>query len=173
MSLSGIAIAIGTLVDMGIVMTENAYRHLIIHAEDIKKGLKTRLEVVFGAASEVGSAVMTAVLTTVVSFLAVFALESQEGKLFKPLAYTKTFVLLASVVVALTLTPVLALYFLKGRLRPPEENPLVKGLQHYYENILRWVLNHRTTFLIIPAIIFIASLAFILPKDIVALLVFS
>lgn len=172
MSLSGIAIAIGTLVDMGIIMTENAYRHLIIHAEDIKKGLKTRLDVVFGAASEVGSAVMTAVLTTVVSFLAVFALESQEGKLFSPLAYTKTFALLASVVVALTLTPVLALYFLKGRLRPPEENPLVKRLQHRYEKILRWCLNHRVTFLLIPAIVLITSLAFIFPKDIVSISIF-
>jgi Cu(I)/Ag(I) efflux system membrane protein CusA/SilA len=172
MSLSGIAIAIGTLVDMGIIMTENAYRRLIIHAEDIKKGLKTRLEVVFAAASEVGSAVMTAVLTTVVSFLAVFALESQEGKLFNPLAYTKTLVLLASVVVALTLTPVLALYFLKGRLRPPEENPLVKGLQHYYEKILRWCLNHRVTFLLIPATVLITSLAFIFPKDIVSISIF-
>lgn len=172
MSLSGIAIAIGTLVDMGIIMTENAYRRLIIHADEIKQGIKTRLEVVFGAASEVGSAVITAILTTVVSFLAVFALEAQEGKLFKPLAYTKTFVLLASVVVALTLTPVLALYFLKGRLRPPEENPLVKTLQHYYEKILRWCLNHRTTFLLIPAAVLFTSLAFILPKDIIALVVF-
>src|SRR3989338_3123169 len=172
MSLSGIAIAIGTLVDMGIIMTENAYRHLIIHAEEIKKGLKTRLDVVFGAASEVGSAVMTAVLTTVVSFLAVFALESQEGKLFNPLAYTKTLVLLASVVVALTLTPVLALYFLKGRLRPPEENPLVNTLQHHYEKILRWCLNHRVTFLLIPAIVLITSLAFIFPKNIVSISIF-
>lgn len=158
MSLSGIAIAIGTLVDMAIVMTENSYRHLIMHAEDIKKGIKTRLDVVFGAASEVGSAVLTAVLTTVVSFLAVFALESQEGKLFKPLAYTKTFVLLASVVVALTLIPVLSLYFLKGRLRPPEENPLVRILQKNYEKVLRWCLNHRRAFLSIPAIILITSL---------------
>jgi len=172
MSLSGIAIAIGTLVDMGIVMTENAYRRLIIHAEEIKKGLKTRLDVVFGAASEVGSSILTAILTTVVSFLAVFALEAQEGKLFKPLAYTKTFTLLASVTVALTLTPVLALYFLKGRLRPPEENMLVKTLQHYYEKILRWCLNHRVAFLLIPAVVLITSLAFILPKDIISLVVF-
>jgi Cu(I)/Ag(I) efflux system membrane protein CusA/SilA len=172
MSLSGIAIAIGTLVDMGIVMTENAYRRLIIHAEEIKKGLKTRLDVVFGAASEVGSSILTAILTTVVSFLAVFALEAQEGKLFKPLAYTKTFTLLASVTVALTLTPVLALYFLKGRLRPPEENMLVKTLQYYYEKILRWCLNHRVAFLLIPAVVLITSLAFILPKDIISGVVF-
>jgi Cu(I)/Ag(I) efflux system membrane protein CusA/SilA len=173
MSLSGIAIAIGTLVDMGVVMTENTYRRLIIHADEIKQGIKTRLEVVFDAASEVGSAVMTAILTTVVSFLAVFALEAQEGKLFKPLAYTKTFTLLASVVVALTLTPVLAMYFLKGRLRPPEENPLVRIMHRYYEKILRWCLNHRVAFLLLPAVVLFTSLAFILPKDIISLVVFS
>ena len=158
MSLSGIAIAIGTLVDMGIIMTENAYRNLLIHADEIKNGVKTRLEVIFNAASEVGSAVITAVLTTVVSFLAVFALEAQEGKLFKPLAYTKTFALLASVIVALTLIPVLSMYFLKGKLRSPEENPLVRILQGNYEKVLRWCLNHRTIFLSIPVIIFVGSL---------------
>jgi copper/silver efflux system protein len=173
MSLSGIAIAIGTLVDMGIIMTENAYRNLIIHADEIKKGIKSRLEVIFNAASEVGSAVLTAVLTTVVSFLAVFALEAQEGKLFKPLAYTKTFALLASVVVALTLVPVLSLYFLKGKLRSPEENPLVRSLQRNYEKVLRWCLDHRIAFLLIPAVILITSLSFILPKDIISLIIFA
>lgn len=158
MSLSGIAIAIGTLVDMGIVMTENAYRRLITHAEDIKNKIKTRLDVVFGAASEVGSAVITAILTTVVSFFPVFALESQEGKLFHPLAWTKTLALLASVVIALTLTPVLCLYGLKGRLREPDENPLVRNLHKYYEKILRWVLDNRIKFLIIPATVLIGSL---------------
>lgn len=173
MSLSGIAIAIGTLVDMGIVMTENAYRHLIISAEDIKNGIKSRLEVVFGAAREVGSAIVTAILTTVVSFIAVFALQAQEGKLFKPLAFTKTFTLLASVVVALTLVPVLSMYLLKGKLRPPDENHLVKILHRYYEKVLRWCLGHRVSFLIIPALILISSLPFILPRDIVSLVVFS
>ncbi|RJP29572.1 MAG: efflux RND transporter permease subunit [Candidatus Omnitrophota bacterium] len=171
-SLSGIAIAIGTLVDMGIVMTENIYRRLIEYSDDIKKGVKSRLDVVFKASSEVGSAVITAILTTVVSFLAVFALEAQEGKLFKPLAYTKTFTLLASVTVALTLTPVLCMYLLKGRLRAPEENILVKILQRNYEKVLRWCLNHRVTFLLIPAVLLITSIPFILPKDITSLAVF-
>src|SRR3989338_7823747 len=157
MSLSGIAIAIGTLVDMGIVMTENTYRRLIVHADDIKNKIKTKLDVVFGAASEIGSAVMTAILTTVVSFFPVFALESQEGKLFHPLAWTKTLALLASVVIALTLTPVLSLYGLKGRLREPDENPLVKNLHKYYEKILRWVLNNRIKFLIIPGTVLVGS----------------
>ncbi len=172
MSLSGIAIAIGALVDMGIIMTENSYRHLLLEKDAITRGQKSRLDVIYSAASEVGSAVMTAILTTVVSFFPVFALEAQEGKLFHPLAWTKTLVLLASVVIALTLTPVLCLYGLKGRLREPEENPLVKKLQNRYEIILRWVLDHRTTFLLIPWTAFIGSLPFVIPKNIIAFLIF-
>ena len=172
MSLSGVAIAIGALVDMGIVMTENVYRHLIMAKDDILAGLKTRLDVAFEAASEVGSAVLTAVLTTVVSFIPVFALEAQEGKLFHPLAWTKTLVLLASVVIALTLTPVLCLYLLKGKLRLPEENILVKKLQSVYEKVLRWVLAHRVRFLLIPWAIFVSSLPFIIPKGAISFLIF-
>ncbi len=102
-ALSGIAIAIGTIVDMGIVLVENILKHLENAGPD-----DNRLEVVLRAGSEVGSAVLTAILTTVVSFLPVFTLEGAEGKLFKPLAYTKTFALLASVVVALTILPAAA-----------------------------------------------------------------
>jgi Cu(I)/Ag(I) efflux system membrane protein CusA/SilA len=108
MSLAGIAIAIGTLVDMGVIMTENIYRHLT-EAD----GSKSRLEVVYDAAVEVGSAILTAVSTTIISFIPVFTMESQEGKLFKPLAWTKTFCLFASIIVALTLVPVLCNLFLK------------------------------------------------------------
>ncbi|MBU4443804.1 efflux RND transporter permease subunit, partial [bacterium] len=96
-ALSGIAIAIGTIVDMGIVVSENMLRHL--NEADEKDN---KLNVLFRAASEVGSAVLTAVSTTVVSFLPVFTMEAAEGKLFKPLAYTKTFALIASVIFALT-----------------------------------------------------------------------
>src|SRR3989338_7081930 len=172
MSISGIAIAIGALVDMGIIMTENTYRRLITEKDEITSGRKSRLEVVFGAASEVGSAVMTAILTTVVSFIPVFALEAQEGKLFHPLAWTKTLVLLASVVIALTLTPVLCLYGLKGRLREPDENILVKRLHGLYEKVLRWVLNNRTKFLLIPWSVFTLSLPFIIPRTTVSFIVF-
>ena len=99
-ALSGIVIAIGTIVDMGIVICENILRHLQIAKPD-----EPRLEVVHRAASEVGGAVLTAVLTTVVSFLPVFTMIGAEGKLFKPLAYTKTFALVASIVLALTVLP--------------------------------------------------------------------
>jgi len=110
-ALSGIAIAIGTMVDMGIVLSENILRHLGRAGPD-----ERRLDVVFRGASEVGSAVLTAVLTTVVSFLPVFTMEAAEGRLFKPLAFTKTFALLASVVVALCVIPPMAhLMFVRRR----------------------------------------------------------
>jgi copper/silver efflux system protein len=105
-ALSGIAIAIGTMVDMGIVVTENILKHLEKASPD-----ENGLEVVFRATSEVGGAVLTAVSTTIVSFLPVFTMEAAEGKLFKPLAFTKSFALLASVIVALTIIPPLAHIF--------------------------------------------------------------
>ena len=102
-ALSGIAIAIGTIVDMGIVLTENILRRL-----DESEGGERRLEVVYRASTEVGGAVLTAVATTVVGFLPVFTMVAAEGKLFKPLAYTKTFALVASIIIALTILPTIA-----------------------------------------------------------------
>jgi Cu(I)/Ag(I) efflux system membrane protein CusA/SilA len=102
-ALSGIAIAIGTMVDMGIIICENILKHLEVSSPD-----ENRLEVIYRATSEVGGAVLTAVATTVVGFLPVFTMVAAEGKLFKPLAFTKTFALIASVIVALTIIPPLA-----------------------------------------------------------------
>ncbi len=107
-ALSGIAIAIGTIVDMGIVVTENIIRHL----EKAKENTK---EVIFKAVSEVGGAVLTAVSTTVISFLPVFTMMGAEGKLFKPLAYTKTFALIASIIIALTILPAMAHLLLRKK----------------------------------------------------------
>lgn len=107
MSLGGIAIAIGTMVDMGIILTENIVRHL--DAERAAGGNKPLKEIVYEAAREIGSAVTTAILMTVIAFLPVFALEGAEGKLFRPLAYTKTFALLGSLLVAILILPSLAL----------------------------------------------------------------
>ena len=127
-ALSGIVIAIGTIVDMGIVICENILKHLDASEQRAESGERGRgngstpqapsstLEIVHRAASEVGSAVLTAVLTTIVSFLPVFTMIGAEGKLFKPLAFTKTFALLASIILALTVLPVLAYtFFNKGR----------------------------------------------------------
>jgi len=110
-SLSGIAIAIGTIVDMGIIITENILRHMGEAAPE-----DNRLEVVYRASSEVGGAVLTAVSTTIVGFLPVFAMTGAEGKLFRPLAFTKTFCLIGSIIVALTIIPAGAHILLAGRI---------------------------------------------------------
>lgn len=110
-ALSGIAIAIGTIVDMGIVLCENVLRHLQKADPD-----EPRMPIIFRACAEVGGAVLTAVMTTIISFLPVFAMEGAEGKLFKPLAYTKTFALIASVLIALTVLPPLIHLLFKKRL---------------------------------------------------------
>ncbi|MHC4645493.1 MAG: efflux RND transporter permease subunit [Planctomycetota bacterium] len=124
-ALSGIAIAIGTMVDMGIVICENILRHLDEAAPD-----EDKLEVVFKGASEVGGAVLTAVSTTVVGFLPVFTMTGPEGKLFKPLAFTKTFALIASVIVALTIIPPAAhiLFTRKAGLKRAKRYMLPGGL---------------------------------------------
>ncbi len=111
-ALSGIAIAIGTMVDMGIVITENIYKHL-----QKAEASESRFVVVYRASTEVGSAVVTAVATTIVSFLPVFTMEAAEGKLFKPLAYTKTFALIASVIVAIMIIPPMAQLLFTGKVQ--------------------------------------------------------
>ncbi|MCB1053558.1 MAG: efflux RND transporter permease subunit, partial [Acidobacteria bacterium] len=110
-ALSGIAIAIGTMVDVGIVIMENIVKHLESNPRNVRLA-------VFDASSEVGSAVITAVATTVLSFLPIFSMEGAEGKLFKPLAYTKTFALMASILIALTLIPPLAVVFFRLSKKP-------------------------------------------------------
>lgn len=113
MSLAGIAIAIGTMVDMGIVITENIHRHLTERPPNI-----SRRKAIHDATTEVAGAVFTAISTTVVSFLPVFLLTDQEGKLFRPLAWTKSFALASALIVSITLVPVMAHYFLRpGRVR--------------------------------------------------------
>jgi len=128
-ALSGIAIAIGTIVDMGIVICENILKHLDKADQD-----ENRLEVVFRATKEVGSAILTAVATTVVSFLPVFAMEAAEGKLFRPLAFTKTFALVGSIIVALFIIPSLAnlLFTLKFK-----KNLLPSNIQDRFKRLIR------------------------------------
>lgn len=111
-ALSGIAIAIGTMVDMGVILSENMLKHM-----DERDPDESLLEVIFRATSEVASAVLTAVLTTIVSFLPVFTMVASEGKLFRPLAYTKTFALVASIILAITVLPAFAHWFFSIRVR--------------------------------------------------------
>jgi Cu(I)/Ag(I) efflux system membrane protein CusA/SilA len=142
MSLAGIAIAIGVLVDAGIVVTENAFRQIE------RKGIDTRdrhavIEAVREASHLVGRPVFFSMAIIVLAFVPVFALTGQEGKLFHPLAYTKTFAVLAATVLAVTLVPVLCTYLLAGRLHPEEANPVMRGLRRLYRPILDAALAHR------------------------------
>ncbi|MHC4931417.1 MAG: efflux RND transporter permease subunit [Planctomycetota bacterium] len=204
MSLTGIAIAIGTMVDMGIVMTENIYRAL---AE--RKGRKRR-EVIEEAALEVAPALATAIATTIVSFVPIFFLTDMEGKLFRPLAWTKTFALAAAAISGVLVIPVLCRIFLRDegsprsregvarwgsvaiallfgwlaaragwlglrgwiagplafgaaywivrrlareRLTPVESNPISRGVAATYERALRWILEHKAAFFVVPVFI--------------------
>ena len=135
-ALSGIVIAIGTIVDMGIVICENILKHLDQADPD-----EPRLEVVHRAASEVGSAVLTAVMTTIVSFLPVFTMIGAEGKLFKPLAFTKTFALLASIILALTVLPPLAHALFCPKERRNEGKWVINALLIVAGILLAWKLS--------------------------------
>ena len=149
MSLSGLVIAIGTMVDMGIIMTENIYGHL---QKERPQSLDERLKTIYEASVEVGPAILTAVLTTVITFIPVFALESAEGKLFLPLAWAKTLAMIGSVIVALFLIPVLSFFLLTKELPKIEENKMSLLIQKIYRPILVKVLNYRKQFLILPLV---------------------
>ncbi|MFZ8933849.1 MAG: efflux RND transporter permease subunit [Bacteriovoracaceae bacterium] len=150
MSLAGLVISIGSMVDMGIIMTENIYTHLS-EKPNLKKD--ERLKVIIKAAQEVSPPIMIAILTIIVTFLPVFGLEGSEGKLFHPLAYAKTLAMIGSSLVALVLIPALASFFLKGELRPIEKNKVATSILRFYRPVLKWVLDNRGRFLILPLII--------------------
>ncbi|HET6273708.1 MAG TPA: CusA/CzcA family heavy metal efflux RND transporter [Bacteroidota bacterium] len=146
MSLGGIAIAIGVIVDASIVLVENAYRN-VAEAQE-KKGTLTNedfIEISIVSAKQVGPSIFFAVAIMVVSFLPVFLLEGQEGKLFRPLAFTKTFVLAGSAIIAITLVPMLMTMLTRGKFRSQERNPITRVLNRLYAPIIHWVLKHRKT----------------------------
>jgi Cu(I)/Ag(I) efflux system membrane protein CusA/SilA len=145
MSLGGIAIAIGVIVDASIVLVENAYRN-VARAQAAASGELSRQEMIdisILSAKQVGPAIFFSVLIMVVSFLPVFLLEGQEGKLFRPLAFTKTFVLLGSAIIGVTLVPVLMTLLTRGKFRTEEQNPVTRVLNGLYDPIIRWVLDHK------------------------------
>ena len=155
MSLSGLVIAIGSMVDMGIIMTENIYSHL---AEKPEASHHERIDLIIKAAREVGPAILTAVATTIVTFLPVFGLEGSEGKLFGPLAWAKTLAMFGSVVVAIILVPALSAYFLKGRLKPIEKNKVSRRIVKFYKPLLKWMLDHRKFFFVFPSILILLGI---------------
>jgi Cu(I)/Ag(I) efflux system membrane protein CusA/SilA len=140
MSLGGIAIAIGTMVDASIIMVENAMKRLEEWEKGGRKG--SQEEVILRAAKEVGPSLFFTLLVITAGFIPVFALTGQSGKLFSPLAYTKTFSMLFAASLAVTLTPVLMVLFLKGKVLTEEQNPLNRWLYRLYGPVALWVLGH-------------------------------
>jgi Cu(I)/Ag(I) efflux system membrane protein CusA/SilA len=138
MSLGGIAIAIGAMIDGAIVMIENAHKHL----ERAEPG-KPRTQIIIDAAKEVGPALFFSLLIITVSFMPIFTLESQEGRLFGPLAFTKTFSMAAAAILSVTLVPVLMLLFVRGRIIPEQKNPINRALIWLYRPIIKGVLKAR------------------------------
>ncbi len=139
MSLGGIAIAVGAMIDAAIVMIENAHKHL----ERAPPG-KPRVEILVEAASEVGPALFFSLLIITVSFLPIFTLESQEGRLFGPLAFTKTFAMAAAAFLSVTLVPALMVIFVRGRIVPEHKNPINRALIWAYRPVIRGVLKAKT-----------------------------
>ena len=146
MSLGGIAIAIGVIVDASIVLVENAYRN-VARAQETKGELTTQefIEISILSAKQVGPAIFYSVAIMVISFLPVFLLEGQEGKLFRPLAFTKTFVLAGSAIIAITLVPMLMTFLNRGKFRTEGQNPVTRVLNRIYAPVIHWVLRWRKT----------------------------
>jgi len=155
MSLGGIAIAIGAMVDAVIVMIENQHRHLQQHGAQITP--EQRWRIVADAAIEVGPALFFSLLIIALSFVPMFALEAQEGRLFKPLAYTKTWAMVAAAGIAITLGPVLMGYLVRGRIRPEQDNPVNRMLLSGYRPLLQTALRHPGITLLITALLLLSA----------------
>jgi Cu(I)/Ag(I) efflux system membrane protein CusA/SilA len=145
MSLGGLALAIGVLIDAAIVMVENGYKHLaersgLAPGEELTEA--KRRTILLTSAKQVGPALFYSLIIILVSFLPVFLLEAQEGRMFRPLAWTKTMALVFSSLLSITLVPVLMPIFIRGRLRPESENPAARVTQAMYLPVLRWCLHH-------------------------------
>jgi copper/silver efflux system protein len=145
MSLGGLALAIGVLIDAAIVMVENGYKHLaersgLTPGEELSDA--RRRSILVGAAKQVGPALFYSLIIILVSFLPVFLLEAQEGRMFRPLAWTKTMALVFSSLLSITLVPVLMPIFIRGRLRPESQNPAARATHALYLPVLHWCLRH-------------------------------
>jgi copper/silver efflux system protein len=171
MSLGGLALAIGVLVDAAIVMVENGYRQLSerpasgaepdgevnLSKTSAKTLERERVAILINAAKQVGPALFFSLVIIVVSFLPVFLLEAQEGRMFRPLAWTKTLAVGSSSLLAITLVPILMVIFIKGKLRPESENPLSRLTQAIYLPVLRLCLKYRKTTLLLNLVFLVVT----------------
>ncbi len=151
MSLGGIAIAIGAMIDAAIIMIENAHKHL-----EHDTGAKPRREIMIEAAQEVGPSLFFSLLIITVSFLPIFTLEAQEGRLFRPLAFTKTFAMGFAALMSVLVVPYLMVLFIRGRIAPEEKNPINRFLIWAYHPFVKFVLRHRAVTLL-GAVLLMAS----------------
>jgi Cu(I)/Ag(I) efflux system membrane protein CusA/SilA len=158
MSLGGIAIAIGVLVDAGIVVTENVIRHAEAYAEEHGEYRSKITQITLEATKLVGRPIFYAMTIIILAFIPVFALVGMEGKLFHPLAFTKTFAMVGSTIIAVTLVPVLCTYLIRGKLHREEANPVMHFLQRLYKPALTWALKHRITTLAAASALFIFAM---------------
>ncbi|MFQ5441588.1 MAG: efflux RND transporter permease subunit [Thermodesulfobacteriota bacterium] len=152
MSLGGIAIAIGAMIDGSIVMIENAHKHLERDA-----GKKDHWRIIMDSAREVGPALFFSLLIITFSFIPVFTLEAQEGRLFSPLAFTKTYSMAASALLAVTIVPVLMGYFIKGRIIPEEKNPVNRALIFLYRPVVNLVLRFKVGFILLSVVVLVLT----------------
>lgn len=160
MSLGGIAIAIGVMVDASLVMVENAHKHIERAGSRLGRALQKdeRVEAVLDAAKEVGPSLFFSLLIVTVSFLPVFTLEQVEGRLFLPLALTKTFSMAASAILAVTLVPALMVVFIKGNIRSEERNPIARFFIRTYRPVIRWTLKHPLPVLAVGFLLLVGTL---------------
>lgn len=160
MSLGGIAIAVGAMVDAAVVMIENAHKHLERWAHDhpgaALKG-EARWKVVTDAAAEVGPALFFSLVIITLSFVPVFTLQAQEGRLFAPLAFTKTYAMAAAAILSVTLVPVLMGYLIRGRIPAEQDNPINRGLTRAYRPALDWVMDKPKTTLVVAVLAFVTT----------------
>lgn len=152
MSLGGIAIAIGVMVDASVVMVENAHKHL-----ERDGGRRPHAEIMSAAAREVGPALFYSLVIITVSFLPVFGLTQESGRLFRPLAYTKTFAMAFSSILAVTVIPVLMTIFIRGRIPGQDRNPLARALMRVYRPVIEAVLRNRVATLSVAAAVVVAT----------------
>ncbi|MEW5842753.1 MAG: efflux RND transporter permease subunit [Bacteroidota bacterium] len=142
MSLGGIAIAIGAMVDAAIIMIENAHKHIEHDMLKPPEQRRERWQLIIEAAKEVGPSLFYSLLVITVSFIPIFTMEAQEGKLFQPLAFTKTYAMAAAAILSITLVPVLMGYWIRGNIKPEEKNPINKFLIKIYHPVVNFVIKH-------------------------------
>jgi copper/silver efflux system protein len=160
MSLMGIAIAIGVLVDAGIVITENCFRQI---EREGQRGGKPRplIDSVRDATKMIGRPIFFSMVIIILAFFPVFSLTGEEGRLFHPLAFTKTFAMIGATFLSVTLVPVLATFLIRGKVHPEERNPLMRGARRLYEPVLDWALRHKKTVLLVAGGAFLLSMVLV------------